>query len=83
MLTLRAWGQGWCKEPEEGTAVYAIHQACEHDVGPGTVCQGCGAPFTAQDISVKFSEDYAQERSDKTTTARRDAQHRRDRRRTA
>jgi DNA-binding MarR family transcriptional regulator len=77
MLALRVWGQDWCNEPDEGPAVYAIHQACEHDVGPGTVCQGCGAPFTALDISVTFSKHYAQERADKTVAARQDAQHRR------
>lgn len=82
MLALRDWGDTWCREPAEEVAVRTIHRGCGHEVGLGPVCQWCGAPFTAGDVSLEFGQAYAQERADKIAAARRGARERRARRRT-
>jgi len=66
LLALRSWGETWCKEPEEGLAVRQIHKACGQEVGLGTVCEGCGAPFTVEDVSGELSEAFARERADRS-----------------
>jgi DNA-binding HxlR family transcriptional regulator len=83
LLALRAWGETWCKAPEDDLALHYIHQACGHDVGLGTVCEGCGAPFTPQDVKAELSEAFAQERAQRTAAANQQAQDKRARKGTA
>ena len=68
LFALRSWGETWCKEPEEGLAVHYLHKACGREVGLGTVCEGCGAPFTVQDVSGELSETFARERAARSAT---------------
>jgi len=42
IYALRAWGEKWCKNPDEGLAVHFVHRACGHDVGVASVCPHCG-----------------------------------------
>ncbi|MEH0553664.1 winged helix-turn-helix transcriptional regulator [Streptomyces sp. B21-101] len=78
LLALRAWGETWCKEPGEGIAVHQIHTACGREVGlSGTVCEGCGEPFTVDEVRGELSAAFAREREDRSTAARQDAQTRR------
>ncbi|MBC2637861.1 helix-turn-helix transcriptional regulator [Rhodococcus wratislaviensis] len=70
LLALRAWGETWCKEPDDELAVHVIHRACGHEVGlNGTVCEGCGKPFTVGDTLDTPGEAFARERSDRTKAA--------------
>ncbi|MFD3497098.1 winged helix-turn-helix transcriptional regulator [Streptomyces sp. NPDC058678] len=72
LLALRAWGETWCKEPGEEVAVRQIHTACGREVGlSGTVCEGCGKPFTMNDVTGELSAAFAQEREDRSTAASR------------
>jgi DNA-binding HxlR family transcriptional regulator len=83
LLALRAWGETWCKEPEEEVAVHQIHKACGREVGlSGTVCEGCGEPFTMHEVMGELSAAFAREREDRSAAARRDAEARRTGRRT-
>jgi DNA-binding HxlR family transcriptional regulator len=83
LLALRAWGETWCKEPDEEIAVHHIHKACGREVGlSGTVCEGCGEPFTIHEVQGELSPAFAREREDRSAAARRDAEARRTGRRT-
>ncbi|MGP4050921.1 winged helix-turn-helix transcriptional regulator [Streptomyces sp. 2A115] len=75
LLALRAWGETWCKEPGEGIAVHHLHKTCGREVGlSGTVCEGCGEPFTMNEVTGELSAAFAQEREDRSTAARQDAE---------
>lgn len=70
LLALRAWGETWCKEPDDELAVHVIHKSCGHEVGlNGTVCDGCGESFTTDDTIDTLGEAFARERDRKTTAA--------------
>ncbi|MDH6493137.1 helix-turn-helix domain-containing protein [Streptomyces sp. SAI-127] len=75
LLALRAWGETWCKEPGEGIAVHHLHKTCGREVGlSGTVCEGCGEPFTMDEVTGELSAAFAQEREARSTAARQDAE---------
>ncbi len=44
LLALRAWGEKWCKAPDEGLAVRYTHRSCGKSAGLGSVCEACGQP---------------------------------------
>ncbi|WP_213015323.1 MULTISPECIES: helix-turn-helix domain-containing protein [unclassified Rhodococcus (in: high G+C Gram-positive bacteria)] len=78
LLALRAWGETWCKEPGEEVAVHHIHKTCGREVGlSGPVCEGCGEPFTMNEVTAELSAAFAQEREARSAAARRDAEARR------
>ena len=62
ILALRAWGETWCKAPEEGVAVNMLHRACGKPAGLGTVCESCGAPLKRGDLISQPSAAYVSER---------------------
>lgn len=73
LLALRAWGETWCKEPEEGVAVHHIHKTCGREVGlSGTVCEGCGESFTMNEVTGELSAAFARERENRSAAAMRD-----------
>lgn len=77
LLALRAWGETWCKEPGEGIAVHHLHRTCGREVGlSGTVCEGCGEPFTMNEVTGELSAAFAREREDRSAAARQDAETR-------
>jgi DNA-binding HxlR family transcriptional regulator len=80
LLALRAWGETWCKEPGEGIAVHHLHKTCGREVGlSGTVCEGCGEPFTMDEVTGELSAAFARERETRNAAARQDAEARRTR----
>ncbi|TCL75536.1 HxlR family transcriptional regulator [Rhizobium sp. BK251] len=62
ILALRAWGEHWCKSPEEGPAVTYIHKLCGKDPGFGPVCEACGEPMRREELQPQMSAEYAAER---------------------
>ncbi|WP_339499022.1 helix-turn-helix domain-containing protein [Pseudomonas silesiensis] len=62
VLALRAWGETWCKSPEEGLAVRYTHQTCGQPAGLGPLCEHCGEPLRRGELISEHSEAYAAER---------------------
>ena len=62
LLALRAWGETWCKSPQEGLAVRYTHQACGKPAGLGPLCEHCGEPLRRGQLISEHSEAYATER---------------------
>ena len=62
VIALRAWGETWCKAPEEGVAVNMNHKTCHHDAGLGPLCDHCGEPLRRADLISQPREAYAAER---------------------
>ena len=62
ILSLRAWGEKWCKSPQEGVAVQYTHIPCGEDPGFGTACQHCGLAIKRSDLVGKQSAAYERER---------------------
>ncbi|VVQ14828.1 putative HTH-type transcriptional regulator [Pseudomonas fluorescens] len=63
VLALRAWGETWCKSPEEGLAVRYTHQTCGQPAGLGPLCEHCGEPLRRGELISEHSEAYAAERT--------------------
>jgi len=68
LYALRAWGEGWCKNEDEGLAMHFVHRACGHDVGLASICPHCGVPVQRRDLEATISQRFLGER-----TARREA----------
>lgn len=82
IYALRAWGETWCKQKDEGLAVRFVHQACGHDIGVATVCPHCGVPVAREDLEASVSQRFSDERTARLeafTTARRAAANARQR----
>ncbi|MGE1091419.1 winged helix-turn-helix transcriptional regulator [Pseudomonas zeae] len=62
IIALRAWGETWCKSPEEGLAVNMTHKNCNQSVGLGPLCEHCGEPLRRQDLISQPQAAYAAER---------------------
>ncbi|MBC9032158.1 helix-turn-helix transcriptional regulator [Sphingomonas sp. JC676] len=62
ILALRAWGEAWCKSPEEGRAIYYTHQTCGGPAGLGPVCETCGLPLYRGDMIAELNPAYRDER---------------------
>lgn len=63
ILALRAWGEQWCKAPEEGIAVHLTHRTCGKAAGLGPMCDGCGAVLRREDLIGEQNPAYAEERN--------------------
>jgi DNA-binding HxlR family transcriptional regulator len=62
ILTLRAWGETWCKSPKEGRAVSYTHITCGKPAGLGTVCESCGKPMDRKNLIAEHAPKYRRER---------------------
>lgn len=62
IYALRAWGEKWCKNPDEDLAVHFVHRACGHDVGVASVCPHCGTPVERKDLEATISKRFLGER---------------------
>ena len=62
LLALRAWGETWCKSPDEGVAVRYTHKTCGQPAGLGPLCQSCGQPLAREDMTAELNPAYARER---------------------
>ncbi|MGE8069151.1 winged helix-turn-helix transcriptional regulator [Pseudomonas sp. NPDC089569] len=63
VLALRAWGETWCKSPQEGLAVRYTHQRCGHHAGLGPLCEHCGELLRREELQSEASEAYVHERN--------------------
>ncbi|KIH83786.1 winged helix-turn-helix transcriptional regulator [Pseudomonas batumici] len=63
VLALRAWGETWCKSPEEGLAVRFVHQACGQPAGLGPLCEHCGELLQREALISEPSVAYIAERT--------------------
>ncbi|NWA24576.1 helix-turn-helix transcriptional regulator [Pseudomonas gingeri] len=63
VLALRAWGETWCKSPEEGVAVRLVHQACGKPAGLGPLCEHCGELLHREALISEPSSAYSAERA--------------------
>ena len=62
ILALRAWGETWCKSPEEELAVRFTHQTCGYPAGLGPLCDYCGELLRRDELISEPSAAYAMER---------------------
>jgi DNA-binding HxlR family transcriptional regulator len=62
ILALRAWGETWCKSPNEGRAVTYTHLTCGKPAGFGPACQSCGKPLHREDLVAEQAPKYRRER---------------------
>lgn len=62
ILALRAWGETWCKAPEEELAVVFTHKPCNHPAGLGPMCAHCGEPLRREDLISQPQAAYVAER---------------------
>jgi len=70
MLTLRAWGEKWCKPRNKAVAVRYTHIPCRKDPGLGTVCQCCGVELKRMDLVAQLSPAYASERENRAAQSK-------------
>lgn len=62
LLALRAWGETWCKSPEEGRAINYTHLVCGGSAGLGPVCESCGKPLRREDLIADQNPAHRAER---------------------
>ncbi|WP_338524823.1 helix-turn-helix domain-containing protein [Pseudomonas batumici] len=63
VLALRAWGETWCKSPEEGLAVRFVHRQCGKPAGLGPLCEHCGELLQHEALISEPSVSYIVERT--------------------
>jgi DNA-binding HxlR family transcriptional regulator len=66
LMALRAWGETWCKSPDEGLAVGYVHNVCGQPAGLGPLCESCGRALSREDMTAELNPAYAREREDRT-----------------
>jgi DNA-binding HxlR family transcriptional regulator len=68
ILALRAWGETWCKTPDQGRAINYTHQICGGPAGLGPVCESCGLPMKLGELTAVLNPDYRDEREARLQT---------------
>lgn len=63
ILALRAWGETWCKSPEEELAVVYTHKTCGQPAGLGPLCEHCGELLRREELISEPSAAYIEERN--------------------
>lgn len=62
VLALRAWGEKWCKTPDEGLAVRVFHTACGSELGLDYQCPTCAATVPWTQAQARPNTAYIEER---------------------
>lgn len=62
VLALRAWGETWCKSPEEELAVVYTHKTCGEPAGLGPLCAHCGELLRREELISTPGAAYVAER---------------------
>jgi DNA-binding HxlR family transcriptional regulator len=70
ILALRAWGERWCKSPDEGRAINYTHRTCGGPAGLGPVCESCGEPLQGKDLIAELNPPYRSEREERAEAFR-------------
>lgn len=65
VLALRAWGETWCKSPQEGLAVVYTHTTCGEPAGLGPACDHCGELLRRDELVSEQSPAYQAERQER------------------
>jgi DNA-binding HxlR family transcriptional regulator len=65
VLALRAWGETWCKSPQEGLAVRYTHQRCGQPAGLGPLCEHCGELLRRDELTSEPTAAYVKERQER------------------
>jgi DNA-binding HxlR family transcriptional regulator len=63
IYALRAWGETWCRAPDEENAVRFTHRQCGTDLGLGTFCPTCGIAVDPADLNARLSLRFKRERA--------------------
>jgi len=65
IFALRAWGETWCKAPNEQRAINYTHRTCGKPAGLGPACESCGLPLYREDMIAELDPAYAHERQER------------------
>jgi len=62
ILAFRAWGETWCKRPDEPRAVHMIHRKCGTELGLDGRCPTCDELVAPSDMESRQDPEWAEER---------------------
>lgn len=62
LMSLRAWGEKWCRLPEEEMSVDYLHNPCGQPAGLGPLCDHCGELLLREDLVPRRSPASEAER---------------------
>lgn len=62
LLAFRAWGEKWCKAPDEGLAVRMTHRICGTDLNLDGVCPKCRERVKWREMEAHPTPRYLEER---------------------
>ena len=65
ILALRAWGEKWCKSPDEGLAVRMFHAACGTELGLDDTCPKCAITGPWTQAQARPNPAYLEERQER------------------
>ena len=65
ILALRAWGEKWCKSPDEGLAVRMFHAACGTELGLDYACPKCAITVPWTQAQARPNPAYIEERQER------------------
>lgn len=71
ILAFRAWGETWCKAPEEGLAVRMFHNACRSELDLDGRCPTCAIRVPWTETHGLPTPAYVEERGRRATDAAR------------
>ena len=77
VVALRAWGLRWGGLDPTTPATTLVHRGCGGRVQVGPVCEGCGQPLHAHEITATLSDAFAAERDARRALPGEDAPRRR------
>ena len=62
LMSLRAWGEKWCRLPGEEMSVNYLHNICGHAAGLGPLCEHCGDLLRLGELTARRSPASVAER---------------------
>lgn len=71
ILAFRAWGETWCKAPEEGLAVRMFHNSCRSELDLDGRCPTCAIRVPWTETHGQPTPGYLEERMRRATEAAR------------
>ncbi len=68
VFALRAWGETWCKGPDEPPAARMMHRACGTEVDLFGHCSTCKTTVVPTELDARLSPEYLTERRERQNT---------------